>query len=118
MAETQNKDTINAEKDIKLRIGQKETLAICVSRTGAPCDKCTRQGYCLAECADFMEWEKKHPQRGGIYTGQEAIERMARAIYKALYGKEPTNTLELNGLGFANSKRFAEAALNSLLQEQ
>lgn len=118
MAETQNKDTINAEKDIKLRIGQKETLAICVSRTGAPCDKCTKQGYCLAECADFMDWERKNPRRGGLYTGKEAVELMARAIFKALYGKWPTTTLELNGLGFANSKRFAEAALNSLLQEQ
>ena len=64
------------------------------------CEKCTREKH-------FEGLSRK-----------EVIEKMAKAIYADLYGNEPTKKIELQGLGYAQSKHFAESALNALLQEK
>lgn len=87
---------------------KEERICVFIERPDVPCASCGRiQGEdCLAECGDMLEFNRKHPAHGGVYTRQEAIKRMTAGIEK--YKNE----------GGLFCEGYAKAALNALLEEK
>ena len=67
------------------------------------CDYCEEADWCNEKCT---------------MTRQEAIERMAKAIYTGYYGKEISWEKEENKKVKQSYKQLAEAALNALLGDK